>query len=154
MDPYATHLPVLVTALDYTRKLYPGLPIMECGCGDYSTPIVKALKGDRGHVILSADESWYKRYENDVDAVVHVELQGAHHWKDIRFDGNFGLCLMDSEEYVIHRVTHIPELLDSCKVVVMHDAHILPEAKYSYVYNKYEPHTWIGSNHVDVSEWF
>lgn len=154
MDPYSTHLPVLVTALNYTMGVYPTLPILECGCGDYSTPIIKALRGGRKHKIMSADKDWYNRYADDVHSIEHVNLQGAHHWEDVEFTGEYGLCLMDSEEYVMHRVTHIPKLLEVCKVVVMHDAHFIPEAKFSYMYRRYDPPTWIGSNHVDVREWF
>lgn len=154
MDPYATHQPVLVKALVETQKLFPLKPILECGCGDYSTPLIRTLKGLRRHEIMSADPDWYEQYKDEVSAILHVEFQGVHHWADVEFKDGYGLCLMDSEEYVANRVQRIPQLLDRCDVVIMHDAHIQPEAAYSFLYTRYFPATWIGSKHVNVESWF
>ena len=156
MDPYATHLPVLVTALMNTRRIYPLLPILECGCGDYSTLIISQLRGMRRHIIMSSDPNWYQWYNGEVSKIIPVETVAEHQWKDVKFDDDpeYGLCLMDSEELVEHRVKRIPDLLRCCRVVVMHDAHRVPEAKFSYVYSRLYPPTWIGSEHDNVLEWF
>lgn len=155
MDPYATHLPVTTTALEKTAELFPDLPILECGCGDYSTPLFQSLKAGRRHDIYSSDPSWSDKYIDVADRIIFVPEVGSHKWGEFELECPYGLCLMDSEEFVAHRKGHIPRLLDCCKVVVMHDAAaaMLGWAQYDYLYDKLSPKTWIGSNTVDVTQW-
>jgi hypothetical protein len=154
MDPYATHIPLIALALHKTQALYPDLPIMECGCGDYSSPMFSLLSQGRKYVIYSADPKWSSQF-TDLAEVRDVELRAENHWRDVEFEAGWGLCFMDSEEFVVHRINHIPDLLDKCKVVVMHDARhgCIPEAKYSKLFTRYKPWTWMGSNVEDVSKW-
>lgn len=155
MDPYATHQPVTALALRMTGELFPSMPILECGCGDYSSPLIWALKGKRRHIIYSADPLWSARFEGMAD-VVYVPLAGPKKWNDVAWPSGWGLALMDSEESVANRIRHIPALLDAAKVVVMHDARedMIPEARHSAAFTVYRPWTWIGSNEVDVAAWF
>jgi hypothetical protein len=154
VDPYSTHLYFTVLALKKTGEIYPDLPILECGCGDYSSPVISALRGPRSHVIYSADPEWASRYEGLAE-VRHVALEAPKKWAEPDIPSGWGLCLMDSEESVVNRAARIPELLDKCKVVVMHDARedVIPKAKYSALLTVYRPWTWIGSNEVDVAGW-
>ncbi len=155
MDPYATHIPVTALALAKTSILFPSLPILECGCGDYSTPVIELLKGEREHDIFSSDQEWFKRYEDVADSVTQIEAAAKHQWGKFHVDRQYGLCLLDSEEFIVHRMKHIPKLLETCHVVVMHDARPMPGlAKFDYLYTRYEPNTWVGSNSVDVGTWF
>ena len=155
MDPYSTHLFYTVLALKKTGELYPDLPILECGCGDYSSPVITALKNGRPHVIYSADPSWSERY-SDLAEVRDVDLIQPKQWDYPEISGGWGLCLMDSEESVVNRASHIEDLLGKAKVVVMHDARedVIPEATYFKVLKAYRPWTWMGSNEVDITEWF
>lgn len=154
MDPYSTHLYFTALALNKTAQLYPNLPILECGCGDYSSPVVHALRSGRGYVIYSADPEWRSRYEGIAD-VRRVDLAGPKKWAMPDIPDGWGLCLMDSEESVVNRASRIPELLDKCKVVVMHDARedVIPDAKYKALLTAYRPWTWMGSNEIDVAQW-
>lgn len=155
MDPYSTHIPVTALALHKTAELFPDLPILECGCGDYSTPMVWLLSEGRKRVVMSADPSWSHRYKSIVD-VIDVELAAPKKWEEVDFGGDWGLALMDSEESVVNRAARIPDLLKVAKVVVMHDAREdqIPEAEYYAVFRGYRPWTWVGSNEVNVEEWF
>ena len=156
MDPYSTHIPVTALALCRTAELFPDMPIMECGCGDYSTPMIELLKHGREHHVYSSDPSWYDRYRDIVDEIVHIDLAQPHRWAGFSVDHEYGLCLMDSEELTVFRREHISGLLDVCRVVMMHDATmpLAGKAKYEYFYNRYSPWTWIGSHTVDVVKWF
>ena len=155
MDPYSTHIPVTALALQKTGELFPELPILECGCGDYSTPMIWLMRGQREHVIYSADPQWSSRYRH-IARIHRVMLDEPKRWAKVDIPDGWGLCLMDSHESVANRIQHIPALLDGCKVVVMHDARedMVPEAKYGVVFRSYRPWTWIGSNEVDVEQWF
>ena len=156
MDPYSTHIPVTALALCKTAQLYPDLPILECGCGDYSTPMFELLKGDRQFDIYSSDPSWSDRFTEVADRVIYVKPEQKTKWGEFELEGEYGLCLMDSEELTVYRRQHIPKLLDCCKVVMMHDAnlYLMQMGTYNYMYARYSPRTWIGSHHVDVREWF
>lgn len=155
MDPYSTHIPVTALALAKTGELFPELPILECGCGDYSTPMVWLLSQGRKTVVLSADPTWSRRYTG-ITSVIDIALEEPKKWREVDFGKGWGLALMDSEESVANRIQHIPALLDAAKVVVMHDARedMIPEAEYGAVFRGYRPWTWIGSNTVDVESWF
>jgi len=155
VDPYSTHVPVTALALHKTAALFPGLPILECGCGDYSTPMIWMLKGGREHVIYSADPQWSSRYK-DIAEIRRVGLEEPKKWAPVDIAGEWGLCLMDSEESVANRMQRIPALLENCKVVVMHDARedMIPKAKHAAIFSVYRPWTWIGSSEVDVGAWF
>ena len=154
MDPYGTHIPITALALAKTAELFPDLPILECGCGDYSTPMVWTMAQGRPRVVFSADPEWSSKYANIVD-VVDVPLAGPKEWAPVNFGKGWGLVLMDSEESVVNRARHIPALLEASKVVVMHDARedVIPDAKYYSVFRGFRPWTWIGSNEVNVEEW-
>ena len=154
MDPYSTHLAITALALHKTATLFPDLPILECGCGDYSSPMIKLLSDGRKHVIYSADPQWSSRYSR-IAEIVRVGLAEPKKWGEVDFKDGWGLALMDSEESVVNRIQHIPALLDRAKVVVMHDSRedAIPQAKHSFVFKDYRPWTWIGSNEVNVVEW-
>ena len=156
MDPYSTHIPITALALAKTAELFPDLPIIECGCGDYSSPMIQLLKGKRSHTIYSSDAVWSKKFKDLADLIVPVSPISVHQWGEFSINKQYGLCLMDSEELVVYRAKHIPALLEKCKVVVMHDAraNMCDVGKFNYIYNLYLPWTWIGSNSVDVREWF
>ena len=157
MDPFATHLPVTKRALIETAKIFPDLPVMECGCGDYSSPLFHKLKGKRRYEIYSSDPTWSGKYADVADQIIDVEQIGTHKWGDWGLaNPPYGMCLLDSEEFVKNRVRHVSMLLENCRVVVMHDASasMLGLARFDHLHRKISPYTWIGSNIVDVREWF
>jgi hypothetical protein len=156
MDAYATHIPVTALAIAKTGLLFPNLPILECGCGDYSSPMIELLKGERKHHILSSDPEWAMRYKNVADLITMVEAIEPHRWGEYAIECEYGLCLLDSEELVMYRMMQIPRLLKACRVIVMHDARSVMAslAKFTHLYTRYMPNTWIGSDSVDVAEWF
>lgn len=155
MDPYSTHFPITAVAAQKTLELFPDLPILECGCGNYSTPLLWLMAGGRKQVIYSADPEWSDHYKNLAE-VITVKLDAPKKWEKVAFPEGWGLCLMDSEESVANRITHIPGLLEKSKVVIMHDCRedMVPDARYFAILQGFRPWTWIGSNSVNVEEWF
>jgi len=154
MDPYSTHGPITALALMKTAQLFPDLPILELGCGDYSSPMCYFLSEGREYWICSADPDWANRYA-DIAKIKIVELSAPKQWKRVQYPQGLGLALLDSEESVVNRMKQVPALLEAAKVVVMHDARedCIPEADYGVLFTRYRPWTWIGSNYVDVEQW-
>ena len=155
MDPYSTHVAVTAMALQRTGELFPKMPIMECGCGDYSTPVCWMMAKGRRLDVYSADPSWSDRYRG-IANVIPVPMRGAKEWGKYDIHREYGLCLLDSEESVVNRAKQVPRLLKAAKVVVMHDSRedVIPDARFCAVFTVYRPWTWIGSNTVDVESWF
>lgn len=59
-DNYSTHQPLLIEILKNTTG-----NILECGCGDGSTPVIrKFLTGDRKLYSVESNESWYNKYKS------------------------------------------------------------------------------------------
>lgn len=115
MDPYATHLPVLVeTALRTTG------PILELGCGDYSTPVLAAIASQQGRrfTVQASDRNWSDRFKDIAD----VEMVDWLTWSPP--PGRFGLVFLDNEEFTKERIKRLHQLAAVADVIVMHDADV------------------------------
>ena len=100
-------------------------PILEMGCGDYSTPILAMLASvmDRQFLVQASNEEWASRFMEEVD----LQLVDWTVWeppKSSQEDGRWGLVFLDSEEAVRDRIKRLPALSAICDVVVMHDANV------------------------------
>lgn len=120
MDKYATHLEALVKHTLETADY----PILELGCGDYSTPVLAAIANAQGRRMLvqASDESWAARYR-DISGV-EIEIVKWPEWKapDPGYFGKWGVVLLDSEESTAGRLRLLPKLLGKADVVLLHDA--------------------------------
>lgn len=114
MDPYATHLEALVSTALATDG-----PILEMGCGDYSTPVLAAIanKMGRGFVVHSSNEEWASKFSDLAD----VNIVNWDEWEPPQF----GMALLDSEEHTLKRLSRLPKLLEVGGAVVVHDADIV-----------------------------
>lgn len=112
MDPYASHQQALVSAALMTKG-----PIIELGCGDYSTPILYEISKFQGRelTIYSTCEEWANRYSHYVNVIILDD------WKNYTYPNNVGLTFLDNEEYVRYRKLHVPRLLETSDVVICHD---------------------------------
>lgn len=113
MDRYATHLEALVSVAMQSAPQ----PMLEMGCGDYSTPVLAAIARAQGRRLLvnAADESWANRYRD----IAEVEIVRWEAWQPPA--GFWGLVLLDSEESTAERIRHLPKL-HGAGAVVVHDA--------------------------------
>ncbi len=164
MEPYATHQVPTITAAMRSGILWPELPILELGCGHYSTPLLASVAKaqERKLHIITSDPIWAKHFEKDPYDLKVIDKSS---WSTHRFPGEWGMVLIDHEELVVHRFAQLFKLHQNAKVVVFHDANRIEElgiswglihALYRHVYffDRYFPTTVILSNFVDPSEWF
>lgn len=149
MDPYATHLHATVATALQTGILEPGSVIVECGCGDYSTPVLQeiAIAQSREYYGFSTDREWSSRYDG-------IEVLDS--WDNFR-GLKAGFVLMDNEEITFTRFERLQLFQDS--TVVFHDAHDrldFSSAPFEYhtILKTHVPWTAVLSNKHDVRGWF
>jgi hypothetical protein len=114
MDVYATHLhPLVEVALDTEG------PILELGCGHYSTPVLSAIARhqQRRFHIQASDVSWLYQFSEfgDIEHVLDWDT-----WQPP--EGDWGMVFLDSEQSTRGRIERIPQLREHTRVVVLHDA--------------------------------
>lgn len=148
MDPAATHLPYLLLAV-----LKFGGPVLEVGCGMFSTPMLRTLlQNDVGITSLEKDPFWVKVMHDRGIEVKHepnmekgVNRLREHPWKIVFVD-----CHQED------RIPAIEAFLNHGCVIVVHDTEasyfgpFLPTVKYVRTFNELCPHTSWLSNVTDV----
>lgn len=113
MEAIATHLEALVhTALSTTG------PILEIGCGDYSTPVLAAIAKaqDRKFTIYTNDIEWGAKYV-EIASIRLVDDWGK--WTAPA--ETFGMIFLD-EQHSRKRNMLLPALAQIADAVVLHDA--------------------------------
>lgn len=117
MDPYATHLEGLVMG-----ALLSSGPILEMGCGDYSTPVLAAIARQQGrdfHVV-TADAEWASKFVG-IEGLSGITIVD---WKTWKPTSHYGMVFLDQDQLVRDRVKHLPELKKHADYIVAHDAQI------------------------------
>ncbi len=155
MNQYATHQQVLVKAVLNTQG-----PIIELGCGWYSTPILHELALYSNRVLFTFDNNleWLEHFKHFGSSNHIVEFSN---WKDIVFRYHLGVVFVDTapgpeREYLVD------QFRGSTDVLVLHDTEeqvqygwqrVLPTFKYQYT-DKTQP-TWttLASDKIDVRTW-
>lgn len=166
MDLVASHQRSLIAAVMRTKG-----PILELGCGWYSSPLLHEIAAATGRPLVTIDNNkdwleqfratdWPKEYglERDGHKLILVGW-----WGDAPFDlyPRWGLCFVDQSqpaerEYAVRR------LMDAVDVFVMHDTEegpaygynrVLPMFKYRWDDKCQRAYTSIVSNVIDVSKW-
>lgn len=115
MDPYSTHLEALVETAMTSKG-----PILELGCGHYSTPILAAIATaqERRLLVQASNAEWAAHFTEHAD----LELVDWKNWTPP--EGKWGMVFLDSEEAVRDRIKRLPVLAEVSEVVVMHDANV------------------------------
>lgn len=156
---FATHMPALLTAVANTDG-----PILEMGCGDFSTPLLHAICAVNKRFLLTTETN--KNWMN-----LFVDLK--RDWHQFRFVSsaqdwnNVGLGVRWSVVFVDHapgerRVVDIIRLRPHVDVFVVHDTQepgyryepTLSSFRYKYVYRRYGVTTTLVSDTIDVSAFF
>ena len=136
----------------------------ELGCGHYSTPLLSSVAKIQGrdfHLITS-DLGWAKNFQGDPHQLRIIDFSM---WPELSFEDEWGIVLVDHEEFVIYRYVQLLKLSQKAKIVVFHDANCIEEQyiswdpirllyRYVYFFDRYFPTTAILSNFVDPSKWF
>ena len=136
-------------------------PILELGCGWYSTPLLHEIARGQRRTLYTYDNApeWlaaFKPFEGEWHKLIEVEW-----WGDVLFGAYYGLVFVDNGQ-PIEREYLIRRLIDKADVFVMHDT----EEKRAYGYGRtlamfnyrwtdtsQPAHTTVASNKVDVRKW-
>lgn len=160
---WGSHLPVLITAAIHTTG-----PILELGCGDFSTPVLHALCLPEKRFILSADsdKNWIANFadlENDWHKFMHVPVFADPNnvqlelWDSVNLQ-NCSVVFIDQAP-MRRRPADVQRFKNSAEIIVVHDYEklnkdVFNDFKYKYVYDRYASQTIIASNFTDVTKFF
>jgi hypothetical protein len=166
----ASHFPIVASAIAQTTG-----PILECGSGDFSTPLIHFLAKDRLVVTAETDPDWMKQFEiyKSPTHEFHFigngskaksEEDGAKEWQlwkrieEVQWDvALIDHCPGGFRYELVHR------LKGRCKYVICHDIEeifmdpvgnprgyhwdrALGLFKYQYVWKQYVPYTMVLSD--------
>jgi len=121
---YGSHVYALCEALSRTRG-----PIVELGCGKYSTPLIEHIARLTGRYSYHLDHS-----QEWLDYSVHYSRKIlVTDWRDtsiLREIGRCGLVFVDQGADGLARLPWAIEALSVADIVLVHDAHIEDEPHY------------------------
>jgi hypothetical protein len=171
---YGTHFPALATVVMHTTG-----PILEMGCGDYSTPMLHALCAPTKRLLVSTDVSkdWLEFFldmQRDWHQFIHVPAyeeesalnniwfsMGQDEWDSIGTDTHWSIVLIDHSPG-LRRVVDLERLRPYTDIFVIHDTEdkrygydrVMRKFKYVYEYRRYHITTTIVSDTIDVAKFF
>ncbi len=110
IDNWSNHRYLLWPALEATKHL--GLPVLELGCGNGSTPYLQKYCIDNELRLWSYDfdKEWADKFD-------------AHHvtnWNNVRLDSHYGVVLVDHSPGE-HRKEAIKRITNA-KIIIVHDS--------------------------------
>jgi len=154
LNGFATHLPVLIACVNHTTG-----PVVELGCGAYSTPVLHALCQGRELLSLDYNADWYacfKRFGRGSHTLGHVTNWAA----EPRIDRAWDVALVDHAPG-IRRVPEIKRLKAAgARLIVIHDTEhrsydyepTLATFKHRLEWRPYSPWASVVSD-IDNLEW-
>lgn len=116
-DQWGSHLPALLAACEHTSG-----PILECGMGDHSTPVLHDFCEKTGRRLISCDThpDWVMSFQH-LAAPWHELCDFSAFCVDgSLFGSRYGVALVDHKARVRGGLLYV--LRDLCDVVVMHDS--------------------------------
>jgi len=149
IDPYATHLPLLVACVSNTEG-----PVLELGCGLYSTPVLHALCHKRPLVTVELDPVWFAEFKGFSSQNHHVIL--VEDLSEIP-DYHWSVVLVDQQPAAA-RVPSIKRYREKAELIVAHDTEhrlygyeeVLPTFNYRVEWKRYAPWTSVVSDTVKL----
>ncbi len=164
---WGTHQTPLVTAVMNTNG-----PILELGCGDFSTPLLHAICSTNQRTLLSTDtdKKWLRLFldlETPWHTFVYVPVfenprnPQENKWDQIGTDIHWSIVFIDHHPGT-RRAVDIKRLRSHTDIFVVHDTEkpykgyssILPSFKYRFVYKRYKKQTTLVSDTIDVATFF
>ena len=149
---YSTHLPMLAACVAHTSG-----PVLELGCGEFSTPVLSALCLARHLLSVESDPAWLAQFDYLRRAGHRIEL--VESWDDAPIDVQWDVVLIDHAP-AARRVVDIMRLKDLARLIVLHDTEhrlyeydlIWPAFKYRAEWKRRAPWTSVVSNFESL-EW-
>ena len=136
-DPFGTHRPVLIELIKRTKG-----NIIEFGCGNSSTVLIRQLIGDQDRILVSLESNleWFNKFkhlENSNHKLFYVDAsnidneQTGETWinfikatpfiNDLKFD----VCFIDQSPWTA-RTYCLEHFKDICPFIVVHDVDYFP----------------------------
>jgi len=162
IDQFATHLPFVAAAVmraAIARPFPEQMFVIECGSGEYSTPLLHAMVTGIGGRVLTLDNNaeWLERFEG-LCGNGH-EMRLIDDWASVpELDQPCDIALVDHEPQS-ERLATIRRLAPVAGVVICHDAQLHTAVGFdsavkdfsSVAYcRRWETWTAIGSNKIGV----
>lgn len=142
---YGSHLPALMACTAVC-----GGPVLEIGCGHFSTPCLHALCAALNLPLVTTelDDSWREQFLG-FSTPMHSIFKQTHAVLEEFSKQKWGLVLID--DYPPFRMDHLNAFFDSARYVLFHDANYpgfeslidwLADRKcYQRTYTRYGPYT-------------
>lgn len=117
---HGTHLPALMHYVLITEG-----PVLELGCGHYSTPVLHDLcRGMRRRLVsVEADPDWRRRFHH----LASAWHQFVRSCEQLHGDANWSVALVDHA--MDRRQTDLVALADQARFIVVHDTNC---SRYGY----------------------
>ncbi len=164
---WGTHQTHLITAVVHTNG-----PILELGCGDFSTPLLHAICSVNQRTLLSADadKKWLRLFldlETPWHKFIYVPVfenpnnPQAHEWDQVGKGIHWSIVFIDhSPGY--RRATDIQRLRTHADIFIVHDTEkaykdykpVLESFKYKFVFKRYKKQTTLVSDTINVATLF
>jgi len=152
MTEFATHLPLLGACVAHTTG-----PVLELGCGAYSTPLLHALCLGRPLVSLESDPQWYARFSHLGRGHHAVKLISGP-WEEVALGESYDVALIDHSP-PLRRVREIERLRGHVRLFVVHDTEhraycyepLLNTFAHRVEWQGYAPWTSVVSDEDDLS---
>lgn len=166
---FGTHMAPLITSVMNTKG-----PVLEMGCGDYSTPILHSICMSQNRELVSTDtsKSWITLFldlKTSMHNFIYVSVYEDDWelnpkpflWDDIGNDRHWGVVFIDHRPGDRRKID-ILRMMDKADIIVVHDTETkgydyepaLNSFKYRYDYKRYTTYTTLVSNTVDVKLFF
>lgn len=98
MNPFATHMPLLLACLRHTNG-----PVLELGSGWFSTPLVAAFATDRLVRTIETNPQWYDRVSQ-----IATFQPITHHRHQIVYVPDYNDAPMDDHQWSVVLLDHEP----------------------------------------------
>jgi hypothetical protein len=152
MTEYATHLPLLAACVAHTTG-----PVLELGCGAYSTPLLHALCVGRPLLSIENDPFWFSQFDH-LGVGRHVMRLVHCPWEEVDLGGPYDVALIDHTP-PLRRVREIERLRGKVRLIVAHDTEnrcycyepVLTTFAYRVEWQRYAPWVSVVSDEDDLS---
>jgi hypothetical protein len=121
MNPFATHMPVLLACLRHTTG-----PVLELGSGWFSTPLVAAFATDRLVRTVETNHEWYDRISR-----ICTYQPITRHRHQVIYVPDYDDAPIDDHHWSVVLLDHEPpprrgvdalRLRDRCQLMIGHDS--------------------------------
>lgn len=157
---WGTHMAALITAVVNTNG-----PVLEMGCGDYSSPLLHAICGADNRFLLSTEtnETWMSLFYDLKSKLHHFHfVPNAQAWDEVGGNSHWSVVFIDHAP-AERRVIDIQRLRKNTDIFVIHDTEadhvyhyeaVLSTFKYRFTYERYAIKTSLASDTIDVAALF